>query len=163
MNLEIGGSVERGEICLWAQAEEITVRKKKRRQVTGKQRGEMAEAAFLAKASAMGFRVAKPWGDSDPYDFIVQTGGKMWRVQVKSAHVAGQDGCYSFRAHDHAGRAYGEDEIDALVAYVVPEDAWYVFPVKAIRRMKSLKLFAGNGRNRSRFERYREAWWVMGK
>ncbi len=48
--------------------------------------GEMAEAKFLAKASELGFGVAKPWGDSDAYDFV-QTGGRLW-VQVKSAHVA---------------------------------------------------------------------------
>src|SRR2546429_4503199 len=56
--------------------------------VTGKRRGEIAEAKFLAKASELGFGVAKPWGDSDAYDFIVQTGGRLWKVQVKSAHVA---------------------------------------------------------------------------
>jgi hypothetical protein len=39
--------------------------------VTGKRRGGMAEAKFLAKASELGFGVAKPWGDSDAYDFIV--------------------------------------------------------------------------------------------
>ena len=32
---------------------------------TGKRRGEMAEAAFVAKAVSLGFGVAKPWGDSD--------------------------------------------------------------------------------------------------
>src|SRR5205807_1544095 len=60
--------------------------------VTGKRLGEVAEAAFLAKASDLGFRVAKPWGDSDPYDFIVETGGRLWKVQVKSAHRPGEDG-----------------------------------------------------------------------
>src|SRR5439155_159269 len=94
--------------------------------VTGKRRGEIAEAKFLAKASELGFGVAKPWGDSDAYDFIVQTGGRLWKVQVKSAHVAWKDGSYSFRAHGHSYKAYRADEIDLLVAYVVPENAWYV-------------------------------------
>jgi hypothetical protein len=129
--------------------------------VTGKRRGEMAEAAFLAKASELGFGVAKPWGDSDPFDFIVHSAGKLWRVQVKSAHRAGEDGSYSFRAHGHASRAYGPKEIDALVAYVVPENAWYVFPVSVVRRLRSLKLFSGSRRKRSKFEKYREAWWVF--
>src|SRR2546425_3920382 len=84
--------------------------------VTGKRRGEMAEAKFLAKASELGFGVAKPWGDSDAYDFIVQTGGRLWKVQVKSAHVAWKDGSYSFRAHGHSYKAYRADEIDLLVA-----------------------------------------------
>src|SRR5436305_4792400 len=52
---------------------------------TRKRRGEAAEAAFLAKASGLGFGVAKPWGDSERYDFLLDSGhGHFWRVQVKS-------------------------------------------------------------------------------
>ncbi len=69
------------------------------RVVTGKRLGEVAEAAFMAKAAALGFGVSKTWGDSDRYDFIVDGGAGLWRVQVKSAHRAGEDGAYSFRSH----------------------------------------------------------------
>ena len=41
---------------------------------TSKARGEAAEAAFLAKAAGLGFGVARPWGDSERYDFIVDSG-----------------------------------------------------------------------------------------
>ncbi|PYX77121.1 MAG: hypothetical protein DMG72_02815, partial [Acidobacteria bacterium] len=71
------------------------------------------------------------------------------------------DGSYSFRAHGHSLRAYRADEIDALVAYVVPENAWYVFPVKVVRLLRSLKLFTGSRKRRSKFEKYREAWWIL--
>jgi hypothetical protein len=53
------------------------------------------------------------------------------------------------------------DEIDVLVAYVVPEDVWYVFPVGELARMRSMKLFPGTRRKRSKFEKYREAWWIL--
>ncbi len=129
--------------------------------ITAKRLGEIAEAAFLAKASGMGFGVAKPWGDSEPYDFIVAVRGRLLKVQVKAAFTAGEDGCYSFRAHDHAQRPYSAKNIDALVAYVAPENAWYVLPVKVVRRLRSLKLFTASRRKRSKFEKYREAWWVL--
>jgi hypothetical protein len=61
-----------------------------RRKLTRKQRGEMAEAA------ALGLRVAKPWGESSRYDLIVDTGKKLLRVQVKSAHRAGEYGGSTF-------------------------------------------------------------------
>ena len=131
------------------------------RAVTGKRLGEVAEAAFMAKASALGFGVSKTWGDSDRYDFIVDGGAGLWRVQVKSAHRAGEDGGYSFRSHGHSQDAYRAEEIDALVAYVVPEDAWYVFPAAVFVGMKSMKLFGGSRRRRSKFERYREAWEIL--
>ena len=130
---------------------------------TAKRLGEMAEAAFLARASRLRFGVACPWGDSDRYDFIVDAGRKLWKVQVKSAHRAGEDGGYSFRAHGSSMAAYSADEIDVLVAYVVPEDVWYVFPVLELGGLRSLKLFPGSRKKRSRFEKYREGWWVMGE
>jgi hypothetical protein len=209
------GSVVIGELqavadvgWLWAEAEESR-RKERRRseepkraedgsgfrlrsaksgKVTGKRLGERAEAEFLAKAAGMGFGVAKPWGDSDRYDFILdvsqvcreersglrqeasarkgrsRTPGKhltLWRVQVKSAHRLGEDGMYSFRMHGHSGEAYGADEIDAMVAYVAPEKAWYVLPAAVFQKVRSLKLFPGSRRKRSRFEQYREAWELL--
>ncbi len=49
-----------------------------------KLRGEWAEVRFLARAHELGLHVAKPYGDCLPYDFIVEYGGRMYRVQVKS-------------------------------------------------------------------------------
>jgi hypothetical protein len=148
---------------LWAVAGDPEEKRgrKRGRALTGKQRGEIAEAEFMAKAARLGFGVAKPWGDSHPYDFIVQAGGRLWKVQVKSAYRAGEDGGYSFHTHGHSLRAYRPDEIDVLVAYAVPEQAWYVFPVGMVQRLRSLKLFPGSRKKRSKFEKYREAWGML--
>ena len=162
-------------ITIWAEAEsELNSRSRAKskatdksvrsaRALTSKQLGEIAEAEFVAKAVGMGFVVAKPWGDSEPYDFIVNTRHEFnfWRVQVKSAHVAGEDGTYSFRAHDHAQRSYSAKDIDALVAYAKPAEAWYVMPVRVVEGLKSLKLYPGSLRKRSKYERWREAWEVL--
>ena len=78
------------------------------RKLTGKLLGEMAEAEFVARASRLGFMVAKPWGDSDRFDFVVEVGGRLRKVQVKSAHRPGVDGGYSFRMHGHSAEAYRE-------------------------------------------------------
>jgi len=134
------------------------------RGLTRKRRGEMAEAAFLHKASRMGFGVAKPWGDSEPYDLIVDAGARLWRVQVKSAYRAGEYGGYCFHAHGNAGKkVYSLKDIDVLVAYVVPEDVWYVLPVSLFRTVKSMKLFPSSRRRQSKYEVYREGWQLMGK
>ncbi len=129
--------------------------------LTRKQRGEMAEAAFLAKAAGLGFRVSKPWGESSRYDLIVDTGRKLLRVQVKSAHRADEFGGYTFHAHGNTARAYRSSEIDFLAAYVVPVDTWYLFPVEEFRKYKSMKLFPSSRRRRSKFEKFREAWWMV--
>jgi PD-(D/E)XK endonuclease len=49
-----------------------------------KRRGEIAELAFMQKAVSLGFGVAKPWGDSDRYDYILDAGRRFWRVQVEA-------------------------------------------------------------------------------
>jgi len=132
-----------------------------RRKLTAKERGEIGEAAFMAVAAALGLRVSKPWGESSRYDMIVDTGKKLLRVQVKSAHRAGEYGGYTFHAHGNTSRAYKASEIDVLAAYVVPVEAWYLFPVEEFRKYKSMKLFPVSRRRRSRFEKFREAWGIV--
>jgi hypothetical protein len=179
--VEVGGG-DTGGITIWAGAEESGSKSKSKSKasdrsvrstradstsasgkLTSKQLGEIAEAEFIAKAVGMGFVVAKPWGDSEPYDFIVNPKKSFvfWRVQVKSAHTLGADGGCSFRAHDHNQRSYTSEDIDALVAYARPMNAWYVMPVRVVEELKSLMLYPESRKLRSRFERWREAWEVL--
>jgi len=125
---------------------------------TGKRRGEVAEAAFLAKAASLGFGVAKPWGDSERYDFILDSGHHYWRIQVKSTQRYAESH-YRVRAAGWRAR-YTPDEIDFLIAYIVPEDLWYIVPVGALGSRDGL-CFYPNGAGKGRLERYREAWCQM--
>jgi len=130
--------------------------------IHSKRRGELAEAAFLHKAAGLGLTVAKPWGDSNRFDFIVETGGRMVRVQVKSAYSGNKYGGYIF--HNHGARhadTYTARDIDFLAAYIVPEDVWYVLPIEAFAGITSCQLFPRSRRRLSRYEKYREAWSLM--
>jgi hypothetical protein len=53
-----------------------------------KKRGELAEMAFIYKAESLGFDIAKPYGESNRYDFILRSGQQFWKVQVKSSVIA---------------------------------------------------------------------------
>src|SRR5579871_6067765 len=128
--------------------------------MTPKELGELAEAEFLHRA--MGMAIAKPWGESQAYDFIVDDEGRLCRVQVKAAFREGPEGGYSLRAYRSSEKCYTEKEIDALAGYAAPENAWYLFPVRVIKKVKSLKLFPGSKGRRSKFEKWREAWEVVG-
>ena len=130
--------------------------------LTKKRRGEMAEAAFLHKASMLGFGVSKPWGDSEPYDLILDSGSGLWRVQVKSAYRCNENGGFAICAHgSRRKKSYSPKEIDVLVAYIVPEDLWYVLPVTLFRKTKSLTLFPKPS-SPSKYNVYREAWRLLG-
>ena len=82
-----------------------------------KRKGELSELAFLYKAASLGFGVAKPYGDSERFDFIVSSRHRLWRVQVKSSYTAGRRG-YAIRACGtwHGGREmYTPEEIDCAL------------------------------------------------
>jgi PD-(D/E)XK endonuclease len=135
--------------------------KKKR---SPKRQGEIVELAFVYKAAAMGFAVAKPYGDSESYDFMLDSGGHCWRVQVKSTAFF-TDNAYKISAcHSGAGQTkqvYKPEQIDFVVGYVIPEDAWYVLPIKVLGQRRFIALYPHLPQGRGQFERYREAWCLM--
>src|SRR5580692_13186298 len=49
--------------------------------------GELGEVAFMHKATSLGFGLALPYGHLHRYDFIVESGRNLWRVQVKTTTV----------------------------------------------------------------------------
>jgi Pyruvate/2-oxoacid:ferredoxin oxidoreductase delta subunit len=124
---------------------------------THKALGEAAEAAFLAKATSLGFGVAKTWGDSERYDFILDSGQMLWRVQVKS--------CRHFRSYYKvatrgATAAYTAQEIDFIVIFIVPENLWYVIPI-SLAASRDKMYISPNRTLHSKHEKYREAWCQM--
>jgi hypothetical protein len=133
---------------------------------TNNARGNLAELAFLYKAASLGFGVAKPYGDKEPYDFILDSGERFWRVQVKSSSysVPGRSG-YAVNAW-HIGKgckskAYDAGEIDFIVAYIVPADAWYIVPVNQLVSVRFLRLYPSGCRGGGCFEAFREAWHLL--
>ena len=129
-----------------------------------KARGELAEARFLARAMDLGLIVSKPFGDCARYDFVVDAGGRLRRVQVKSALTPAHHGGYQFGASpaqlkDQRARPYRRDEIDFLVACIVPQDAWFIIPIRAIATRNHFLLPADSRPHP--FSRYREAWHLL--
>lgn len=136
--------------------ERVYVRRRNR-----KWAGEMAEAAFLHKAMELGLVVSKPWGDNSRYDFVVDTGERLLRVQVKSTSCL-CEGRYAVAAHGCDPKSgYSAEEIDFLVAHVPPEEAWYVIPVEAFAPHLHLWLYP-RGEHAGQYEKYREAWELLG-
>jgi hypothetical protein len=127
-----------------------------------KRRGELAELAFMRKAIGLGFGVAKPWGDSDRYDFILDSGRRLWRVQVRSTEYQTHRG-YAVHTYVYVKKqmvALTSNEVDAIVAYIVPLDLWYVVPIQ-FADCKNLWFYPHGSKKGSRFERFREAWGLL--
>ncbi|HXE89386.1 MAG TPA: group I intron-associated PD-(D/E)XK endonuclease [Terriglobales bacterium] len=134
------------------------------RRSLAKLKGEWAELQFLSRALSLGLKVGRVYGDSSRYDFLVDAAGRLSRVQVKSVWRR-QHGTYRISAQRGAplGKVpYESSELDFVIGYVVPEDAWYVIPARALSRRRSFWVFPHRSRSRGRFEKYRDAWHLLG-
>ena len=128
-----------------------------------KYQGELVELKFYQKIYEMGFIISKPFGDNSKYDFIVDSHQCLYKVQVKSVGVRDTTSrANRYRvaaAHDsNCKHSYTKDQIDILVAYVIPCNAWYIIPVEALASV-SLSLFPHREGNKSGYyEKYLSAW-----
>jgi len=129
-----------------------------------KRTGELSEAAFLLKAETLGFHLAKPWGDSERYDFILDTRARRWRVQIKCTEVLrarGYDVQPTYSIYGKGKIVYAADDIDVLAAYILPLGIWYILPVEVFTPHKSLRFYPDIPCKRARWEQYREAWHLL--
>ncbi|HXM21527.1 MAG TPA: group I intron-associated PD-(D/E)XK endonuclease [Terriglobales bacterium] len=130
---------------------------------TALHQGFLGEVAFLHKAVSLGFMVAKPWGDIYRYDFIVNGGRNFWRVQVKAGTYL-MDGLYQMCVRRRTGGvkiAYTESEVDFVVAYIIPEETWYILPVREVAERRTLSFCPKGSSRRDHFGYYREAWHLL--
>jgi hypothetical protein len=122
---------------------------------TYKLQGELVELRFLSRAAEVGLRVSKPYGDSAPYDFLVESGGTVFKVQVKSTRYR-EAKCKAFLCTTAGrGRRYSDDDVDFIAAYVVTDDAWYIIPLPKI---PGCHISLNPRFQRNKWREYREAW-----
>jgi hypothetical protein len=135
-----------------------------------KRRGEWAELLFLQRASEHGLCVSKPWGDSARYDFIVEHAARFHRVQVKCASWGPPQpsGRRSYRCHvtsrrfdwqtrNFGYRAYSTSEIEFFAIYVVPEQTWFIVPV----RRSQMSMLLSPHDPKSKYFPFCEAWHLL--
>jgi hypothetical protein len=131
--------------------------------------GELGEAAFLHSAIQRGLCVARPWGDSRRYDFIIQsspTSNTFYRIQVKCTESLNARG-YQVQSTYCDGKRkakYTAADIDFLVAYIIPLNLFYLVPIAACPKSASLRFYPeGSERNQAKLEHFREAWHLLSK
>lgn len=137
--------------------------------LTSKRVGELAELGFMYRAASHGIGVAKPYGDSFPYDFLSQHGKRLLRVQVKSCFSGERDGTNGFnitvaRSRGHGKIQYEVGDLDFIAAYVAECDAWYLVPMESIGQNKSIRLYPAEKKYRKGsglYEQYRESWHLL--
>ena len=123
-----------------------------------KRRGEWAELRFMAEAAQRGLSVSKPLGDSERYDVGIEHNGQFQRVQVKS--VTWHTGL-SYRCGIGCARAYKSSEIDFFAIFIVPEELWFIVPVRVAVGSGIRTICLTPSSKKNRYEIYREAWHLL--
>jgi len=103
-------------------SEDIPVREVDRQSgLAARRHGDLGEVAFLHKATELGLMVAQPYGTMHAFDFIVQGGQNIYRVQVKAAaHL--RKGLYAVNVCRSQGgklRPYLASEVDFIAVYII--------------------------------------------
>ena len=122
-----------------------------------KKRGEWVELVFAVRATGLGLVLGRPWGESSGYDFTVDSGWRIVRVQVKSTMFREGSG-YSCTLKDSRGPCK-KNSFDFVAAYVIPEDVWFILPEKKIRGMWSVGL--NPKLETAKYREYQEAWHLL--
>lgn len=154
--------------------EEPPPKKKARRRNVGrgipkrntKQEGELSEFAAAWMAGKRGIRSAKPHGDSLPFDLIGITGEEyeLSKLQVRcTAHH--KNFIYAVSLMKSAGtKRYEPHDFDFLVAYIVPEERWYVIPYADLPPTNEVYLHprAQSDAERNVWDAYQDRWDLIG-
>lgn len=120
-----------------------------------KELGLISEMRFELAATLRGFTVSKPQGDNSPYDFILDTGGRLLRVQVKSSGHKDKQGRLNFnlKAGSTNTRVYTAAQVHFFALHDTIEGVFYIIPQPLLRGYKTLKI-TPNGK----YESYKDNW-----
>ena len=120
--------------------------------------GDIAEANIIARLLEFGWMVAKPFGDNQFYDLIVDYGEGLKRIQIKSSKYHEKRGViisYTRRLHNtrtkSVCKAYTKDEIDFFIIYSPELKQIYLIPIEeqAGKKAAILRVTSPKGRNKN--------------
>lgn len=97
-------------------------------------KGAITEQKCFLKCLEMGYQVSKPLFDNARYDFIMDTGGKLFKVQIKTSrwkdeeHSAFVFNCYSQHSTGNGNKRmrYSNKDIDYFMT--TQDDIFYLYP-----------------------------------
>ncbi len=96
--------------------------------------GAITEQKCFLKCLEMGFQVSKPLFDNARYDFILDTGKNIFKVQIKTSHWKDEEhsgfifNCYSQHSTGNGNKRmkYTNKEIDFFMTE--KDDKFYLYP-----------------------------------
>ena len=123
--------------------------------LTPGRKGAIAETAFAAHATRLGFDVYRPVTEGGRYDLILELGRRLLRVQCKWGRRTG--GVVSVnlntfrRTRDgYVRTVYTAAQVDAIGVYCAPLDRCYLLPITLVDGRRGIHLRLEPSRNNQR-------------
>lgn len=96
--------------------------------------GKSSEYYFASKCMQEGLGIAFPFSERLPYDFIIDNGASLYRVQVKSVHnMSPSKKAYRRELSKNNGSGYTSLDTDFIVLVVHPAKTFYIFPIEDLK------------------------------
>ena len=120
-------------------------------------KGNVAELAIATEAARLGLSVLKPLTEHERYDLVLGIGGRLLRVQCKSASRKGEvievrlKSSYHSPTRGYVTSTYDSSEVDAVAVYCEEAACCYLLPIElaAGRVMLSLRLSPARNNQRA--------------
>ena len=127
--------------------------------------GVTGEQLFSFRALEEGLLPAVPIGDNCQYDFLVDNGQRISRVQVKSSshrQTGRNQGRYDFfLKHSKQNKVYSAEQLDFFALIAIPHRTIYIVPYEALAKLTKVGVYPTTKNTRSKMEPYREAWCLL--
>jgi PD-(D/E)XK endonuclease len=114
-------------------------------EMTPTRKGGIAELKFIARAVELGYEVYTSVIEGGRYDFILDDGEQLLRVQCKTARLRGsvldvQLATSRLTPHGYVRTTYDSSQVDAVAAYSPDLDACYLIPIAKVAGRKGIYL-----------------------
>lgn len=139
-----------------------------------KLKADIAESAVTTELLKHGFNVLRPYGDRLPYDLAVVVGGKLLRIQVKSAWANKKHKRYVVDVRQTktnrrrmVRKYYDNSDFDFAIVYIQDLNDFFVIPIKIFTCYRSTLTLVEIENSQVRFDRmkikrYRNSWYLLG-
>ncbi len=123
--------------------------------LTPGRKGAIAETAFAAHATRLGFDVYAPVAEGGRYDLVLDTGPRLLRVQCKWGRLQGDVIVVMIRtnrriAGGYLTTTYTADEVDAVAVYCEPLDRCYLIPIGLVEGRTCIHLRLAPSKNKQK-------------
>lgn len=111
------------------------------------QTGDIGEAMFITACIKHGFCVSKPFSQDSRYDLIVDTGDKIYRVQVKSCARPNKRNRYEFNLGNGRKKSkyYGHD-IDLVVCCCIDQNDFYFVFRETFENVSRINVYSNSNK-----------------